>query len=76
MTLMGPISKTTITVTVLHLTTEPLRFNLEDVLYEIEHGNAVGAETGRTTAEISDADVADELIALGNDGTFFDEIEE
>lgn len=76
MTLMGPISKTTITVTVLHLTMEPLRFNLEDVLYKIEYGNAVGMETGRTTTEIGDADVVGELMTLGNDGTFFDEIED
>ena len=76
MTLMGPISKTTITVTVLHLTTEPLGFNLEDVLYEIEHGNAVGMETGRTTNRVGDADVVGELIALGSDETFFDEIED
>lgn len=67
------VSKTTITFTVLHLSDEPLPADLEAVLEATDYGNAVGLETKRETTEIPDDDVQTELLALGNDGEFFDE---
>ncbi len=76
------ISKTTITFTVLHRTDEPivgfpgdgpLCSPLGEALARSWDGHAVGAETSMTTVEVADDKVEDELIALGNDGEFFDD---
>lgn len=70
---MTEISKTTITLTVLHYSDEPLSPSLEWVLEEIDTGNAVGWETGRVTVAVPADAVRGELLALGNDGEFFNE---
>lgn len=65
------IVRTTFTFTVVH----PAAVTLEDIqaaLAESFDGDAVGRETDRVTVPLGDAIVADELVALGNDGTFFD----
>lgn len=67
------IVKTTITITVLHRADNILESDLEDVLYEINEGAAVGWETNRTTIPVPVDRVSDELVELGNDGTFFDD---
>ena len=70
---MSAISKTVITLTVLHRADEPLSPSLDDVLYEITEGGAVGWETNRVSSAVAPDAVQSELIALGNDGTFFDD---
>lgn len=65
------ISKTVISFTVLHRTDEPIE-DLQDALSRSFDGHAVGLETAQNTEQIADFQVADELIALGNDGEFFD----
>lgn len=71
------IVKTTITITVLHRADNPMTdCDIEEVLYEMREGEAVGWETGRVTETVAAEQVPDELVALGNDGTFFDDDEE
>jgi hypothetical protein len=41
----------------------------------MNEGSAVGWETGRTTVPVPADRVCDELVALGNDGIFFDDDE-
>ncbi len=65
------ISKTVFTFTVLHRTDEPLD-SIEAALAESFDGNAVGRETSVTSTPVPDNEVADELVKLDNDGTFFD----
>lgn len=78
-----PISKTTFTFTVLHRTDEPFIWdgqegvgpydnNLGEALARSWDGHAVGWVADETTVVPSDQ-VAAELVALGNDGTFFDD---
>lgn len=79
-----PISKTTFTFTVLHRTDEPftwdhgngdgaLNTNLGEALTRSWDGHAVGAVTDETTVPVPSSQVEDELVALGNDGEFFDD---
>ena len=70
------IVKTTITITALHRADTALGDSIEDVLYEMSEGGAVGWETGRTTVPVPAERVQDELIAVGNDGTFFDDTDD
>jgi hypothetical protein len=71
------IVKTRITITVLHRSDNPMTdHGIDEVLYEMSEGDAVGWETGRDTVPVDPNDVGAELIALGNDGTFFDEDED
>jgi hypothetical protein len=67
------IAKTTITFTVLHLASDPLPDDLLVVLEETNTGHAVGWTTDRKTVEVPDSRVVTELVALGNDGSFFDD---
>lgn len=69
------IVKTSITITVLHRVDNTLGDDIEEVLYEIREGEAVGRETDRTIEPVPADLVSDELVALGNDGTFFDDDE-
>lgn len=69
---MATISKTTFTFTVLHRSDDPPA-DLGDAISEADHGSAVGLETSRETVPVADSAVADELLALGNDGEFFDD---
>jgi hypothetical protein len=64
------ISKTVFTFTVLHRTDgQPV--NLEHAVNESFDGHMVGLETDSVTTSVPDEQVADELVALGNDGEFF-----
>ena len=68
------IVKTTITITVMHRGDHPLTdHDIEEVLYEMREGDAVGWETDRVTEPVPAERVCHELVALGNDGTFFDD---
>lgn len=69
---MATISKTTITFTVLHRTDEPIA-DLELALRESYDGHAVGDTTAIATVPVTDSQVHNELVALGNDGEFFDD---
>lgn len=80
------ISKTTVTFTVLHRTEDfPLKdefFGEYDNPYdgvlgylmkEAWDGGMVGLESDPVTTPVPDDHVKDELRAMGNDGTFFDD---
>lgn len=67
------IVKTTITITVLHRAGSLDGSGIDDVLYEMSQGEAVGWETDRRSAPVASTDVEHELKQLGNDGTFFDD---
>lgn len=69
------IVKTTITFTVLHRADNPME-SLGHAMSESWDGDAVGWETESVTVPVSPDDVVDELVALGNDGTFFDDDDE
>ena len=65
------VQATTYTFTVLHRAdSKPVDMGV--ALIEADYGNAVGLVTGEDTTDVDDADIADRLKALGNDGTFFD----
>lgn len=66
------IVKTVITFTVLHRADNPIT-DLETALYEANEGDAVGWETDCTSEPVDPEQVVNELVALGNDGLFFDE---
>lgn len=67
------IAKTTITITVLHRAGSLDGSGIDDVLYEMSQGEAVGWETDRRSVSVAPTDVERELKQLGNDGTFFDD---
>lgn len=70
---MPEISKTTLTFTVLHRSDQPLSRDIGEILEETDTGHAVGWETNRVTVSVPANKVRDELLALGNDGEFFDD---
>jgi hypothetical protein len=72
---MSTISRTTFTFTVLHRTDEPFLSDdpLQEALARSYDGNAVGATTGDVTIDLPDTTVPEELVELGNDGSFFDD---
>jgi hypothetical protein len=67
------VSKTTIVLTILHPTDWSMPETIEEWLYEIDQGSAVGQETYNVTEPVPDNEIESELIALGNDGKFFTE---
>ena len=78
------ISKTTFTFTVLHRTDQPfdddfqgyepcLQGALGAAMDRSFDGHSVGWVTNEVTEPVPDKKVAEELVALGNDGEFFDE---
>jgi len=69
------ISKTTFTFTVLHRSDAPLH-NIQHALAESYDGDACGFETGSETTAVPPERVVAELLALGNDGRFFDDFDE
>lgn len=86
---MSRISKTTITFTVLHRTDDEglveaqyrdydhyLDSPLGYVLQESWDGGMVGREGEMVTVPVPDDQVEQELRALGNDGSFFEEDED
>lgn len=68
----GLITRTTFHFTVLHRTDEPL-YDIEEAMARSMDGNAVGQVSGTTVTTLDNDEVPDELIALDNDGTFFDD---
>jgi len=69
------IYKTIITVTVLSDT--PLEFDsLVELGHEIDSGDSIGNVEVGPHMRILDKAVKDELLSLGNDGTFFDHLDE
>lgn len=80
------ISKTEFVYTVLHRTDEPFSDgydagygedspfcgSLAEAMQRSYDGNAVGAETSEVTTPVQNHQVERELVALGNDGEFFD----
>lgn len=69
---MSTISKTEYTFTVLHPTDQP-PLGLADALQESDTGRMVGNITREETFDVPDDVVSNELLDLGNDGTFFDD---
>lgn len=51
-------------------------WNLDDVEYAITQGDCIGQTIHESTDIIPSRAVEDELIAMGNDGTFFDSFDE
>lgn len=68
----GLITRTTFHFTVLHRTDQPIE-SLEEAVARSYDGNAVGQVSGTTVEVLDNEDVPNELIALDNDGTFFDD---
>lgn len=66
------ISKTVITITVLHRTDQPI-VDIEEALERIDTGNGVGDVEIGTAQYVEDVNVPEALVELGNDGTFFDD---
>ena len=71
---MKRIRKTVFTVTVLSEEGEipPGQLELETVLSEMDDGPYIGQCTTESEDWLDPVKVQDELLALGNDGTFFD----
>jgi hypothetical protein len=84
---MTQISKTTVTFTVLHRTDDPV-LSGQETIGEYDHaydgllgyimreswdGGMVGVESDPKTVPVPDDQVPGELLAMGNDGTFFDD---
>lgn len=65
------ISKTTFTYTVLHRTDTPPS-DVYVALGEAMDGHMVGAQMASETEPVAREDVRTELLAVGNDGGFFD----
>jgi hypothetical protein len=68
------ITKTTITVTVLHDNDLDLsQFELTQIAHEITGGDWLGTYEIAKVEAVPDDKVVDECVAVGNDGTFFPE---
>ena len=50
-------------------------WDLSDVQYAITDGDCIGAVSHESTDEVPSREVGKELFAIGNDGTFFDDLE-
>ena len=73
------IQKTTITVTILHDATDPIsEMDLATILREMDSGNLIGTTySTNSTVNVAPEDVREELLSIGNDGTWFgDEVED
>jgi hypothetical protein len=72
------IQKTKITVTVLHdadvVQTPPEYYDdLGDLQYKMSEGGFIGSIEVDSVEDVDPANLEQELIAIGNDGTFFKE---
>lgn len=65
------IQKSTFTYVVLHRSDE-VPESLGDAMVQAYDGGMVGLEIESVTVDIPNENVSDELVALGNDGEFFD----
>ncbi len=69
---MDKIVKTTFLVTVLHEnTTDVPNWSLESISSELDEGNIIGQVQHLGTLPVLPERLHDELLAVGNDGTFF-----
>ena len=69
------IRKTELTFTVLHPATDDLdEMSVEAIWNECDGGGFIGACTQRTRTDVLDSAVKRELMELGNDGEFFDDL--
>ena len=70
---MAVISKTVLTLVVMHRSDMPLDdMSLEEIAAETDTGHMVGAVTRSETHTLEPQEVGDELMKLGNDGSFFE----
>lgn len=70
------ISKTIITITVLHDSVDDLDFiELGQIIDAMNEGDMIGMSKITSTEHVAPEKVRDELLAVGNDGTFFDAID-
>jgi hypothetical protein len=74
-----PVHKVTLTITVLahadsqdHVLNAYSNMSLSQIEEAIEFGEDVGMVELTSVETVPDDEIKDELIALGNDGTFFD----
>ena len=68
------VRKTVIEFTVYHRDfDDPASMDLADVISECDTGSMIGQVTDVKESTVPDGNVVDELIAIGNDGSFFDE---
>jgi hypothetical protein len=51
-------------------------WDLSDVQYAITEGDCIGSVDHDSTEEVPALEVEKELISLGNDGTFFDDLDD
>lgn len=65
------IQKTVYTYVVIH-TEDDAPQDIQHALAESYDGSMVGLEVSEQTTDIPDDKVVDELVALGNDGSFLD----
>lgn len=49
-------------------------WDLESISYQITHGSCIGDYTYESVVLIPPQDLEAELIKIGNDGTFFDDV--
>ena len=70
------IKQTTFTLTVLHRADEdPTDLNIESVLQEIDSGSMIGQVDLGRQEDVPQNELQDRLLAIGNDGTFFNDME-
>jgi hypothetical protein len=70
---MTKITKTVVQVTILHLAEDRVDgTGLGHIAFQIDEGDWVGQSKIVTEEAVPDDKVAEELQALGNDGTFFE----
>lgn len=71
---MTAIRKTVFTLTVLHPAEDHAEsLPVEDVMAEINNGMWIGQTAHVSTVDLADEKVVEELQAIGNDGTFFED---
>jgi len=70
------VTKTVIMITVLSEGVSPLEFkDLQDLQYMMDQGNEIGQCRVVSTEVLSDPRrIVGELLSIGNDGTFFDQV--
>lgn len=69
------ILKTTITLTVFHRKDVDIpNMSWPNILYQIDQGESIGSTEIVSTEPVPEDKVNDELIAIGNDGSFFDDL--
>lgn len=68
-----PVSQTTITFTVLHPSDIAVG-GIDEAIFLAMDGDGVGMDVDVSTVSVADSEVRAKLIALGNDGVFFDHL--